>query len=82
MKWFFKYLKPLRARITVGIAIKIIATLSELMIPFLLSYILEHVIVTNDVKKVVLFGVLMMICAVFTCVANVISNRMAARTRR
>ena len=52
MKWVFTYLKPLRARITLGTFIKIIATLAELMIPFLLSYILEHVINTNDVKKI------------------------------
>ena len=50
MKWVFDYLKPLSKRITVGTIIKIIGTLSELFIPFLLSYILEHVIVKNEIK--------------------------------
>ncbi len=80
MKWVFTYLKPLRARITVSMSIKIIATLSELMIPFLLSYILEHVIVTNDVKKILFFGALMMLCAAIACLGHITANRMVART--
>ena len=53
MKWVFKYLKPLSGRIAAGITVKTIGTLAELMIPFLLSYILEHVIKTNDIKSIV-----------------------------
>ncbi len=80
MKWVFTYLKPLRARITVGTFIKIIGTLAELMIPFLLSYILEHVIITNNVRNILFFGALMAICAVIACLGNIIANRMAAKT--
>ena len=80
MKWVFKYLKPLRSRISVGITIKIIGTLAELMIPFLLSYILDNVITTNDASKIVFFGVLMAICAIIACIGNIIANRMAAKT--
>ncbi len=80
MRWIFAYLKPLRRRITVGISIKVIGTLAELMIPFLLSYILDNVILTNDIGKIVFFGVLMAICAVIACVGNISANRMAAKT--
>lgn len=80
MKWCFKYLKLLRLRIAVGISVKIIATLAELMIPFLLSYILDNVIKENDTGRILLFGVLMAICAVIACVGNITANRMAART--
>ncbi|MBE6533707.1 MAG: ABC transporter ATP-binding protein [Ruminococcaceae bacterium] len=80
MKWVFKYLKPLRSRISVGITIKIIGTLAELMIPFMLSYILDNVITTNDASKIVFFGVLMAICAIIACIGNIIANRMAAKT--
>lgn len=80
MKWVFKYLKPLSARITVGIIIKIIGTLAELMIPFLLSYILENVISTNDVGNIIFYGVLMAICAIVACIGNIVANRMAAKT--
>ena len=80
MKWVLEYLKPLKKRITVGITIKIIGTLAELMIPYLLSYILDHVIKRNDITQIILFGVLMAICAVYACLGNIIANRMAAKT--
>ncbi len=80
MKWVFTYLKPLRMRITTGIAVKIIGTVAELFIPFLLSYILENVIETNNVSKILLFGALMTVCAVIACVGNIIANRMASKS--
>ncbi len=80
MKWVFKHLRPLRARIAAGMAIKVIGTLAELMIPFLLSYILENVIQKNDVGEILIFGLLMALCAVIACLGNIIANRMAAKT--
>ena len=80
MKWVLKYLKSLRKRIAIGVSIKVIGTLAELMIPFLLSYILEHIIITNDARNIIFFGVLMAICAVIAALGNIIANRMAAKT--
>lgn len=80
MKWVFTYLKSLRLRVTVGIIVKIIGTVAELLIPFLLTYILENVIDSNDVRKIGFFGVIMAICALIACLGNIIANRMAAKT--
>ena len=80
MRWVLEYLKPLRKRISIGITIKIIGTVAELMIPFLLSYILDNVIKSNDPKKIVFYGIIMAICAIIACVGNIIANRMAAKT--
>ena len=80
MKWVLTYLKPLRTRITVGTLIKIVGTLAELMIPFFLSYILENVIQSNDVKQIVFYGIVMALCAVIASLGNIIANRMAAKT--
>ena len=80
MKWVLTYLNPLSGRLTAGITVKIIGTLAELFIPFLLSYILENVIEENNTGKIVCFGVLMGICAVIACLGNIIANRMAAKT--
>ena len=80
MKWIFKYLYPIRSRIAVGITVKVIGTLAELMIPFLLSHILENVIKTNNVANIIFYGVLMAICAFIACVGNIIANRMASKT--
>ena len=80
MKWVFTYIKPLRTRILKGISVKIVGTLAELFIPFLLSYILENVIETNNAVKILAFGGLMVVCAVVACLGNIIANRMAAKT--
>ena len=80
MKWIFTHLKPLRARIAKGVTLKFIGTLAELFIPFLLSYILENVIETNNVQKILLFGGIMAVCAVIACVGNITANRMASKT--
>ncbi|MBE7067368.1 MAG: ABC transporter ATP-binding protein [Ruminococcaceae bacterium] len=80
MKWVFNYLKPLSSRIATGITVKIVGTVAELIIPFLLSYILENVIESNDIKKIIFYGLLMTICAIIACLGNIIANRMAART--
>ena len=80
MKWVFTYIKPLRTRILKGITVKIVGTLAELFIPFLLSYILENVIETNNAVKILAFGGLMVACAVVACLGNIIANRMAAKT--
>ena len=80
MKWVFAYLKPLVGRILGGISVKIIATVAELIIPFLLSYLLENVVETNDVQKILFYGAIMAICAVIACIGNITANRMAAKT--
>lgn len=80
MNWIWTCIKPLRQRIAKGITIKIIGTTAELMIPFLLSYILENVIVSNSVEKIMLYGMLMVACAVIACLGNITANRMASKT--
>jgi ATP-binding cassette subfamily B protein len=62
-----------------GFAIKICGTVTELFLPVILTYILENVIGTLNVGKVIFYGALMIVCSVLTCVLNVIANRMAAR---
>lgn len=74
----FSYLSPYKRRMTVGLTIKIIGTFAELFIPYLLTYILETVIVTKKINQIVLYGGLMLLCAVIASLGNIIANRMAA----
>lgn len=80
MKWIFTFLKPLRTRIALGTTVKTIGTVAELIIPFLLSYILENVIQSNRISKILIYGILMAVCAVIASLGNIIANRMAAKT--
>lgn len=79
MKRIFSYLVPYQKRMLLGFSIKMIGTIAELLIPFLLTYILENVIVTTKISQVMWYGVVMIVCAVIACVGNVTANRMAAR---
>jgi len=82
MKIMLKYLKPFRGRMTLGVSIKVIGTLVELLLPYILSHILEKVVVREDVRQVIFWGLLMILCAGVACACNIIANRMAARVSR
>ncbi len=78
MKFILSYLKPFRARMTLGFSIKVLGTVIELFLPMILSHILDNVIATTDIYKVLMFGALMIVCAGAACAFNIIANRMAA----
>ena len=80
MKWVLKYLYPIRKRIALGVGVKTVGTLAELFIPFLLTYILDNVIKTGSIGKILLYGLLMMACALIAAIGNVVANRMAAKS--
>ncbi len=81
MKTVIKYLKPFYGRMGLGLLIKILGTLAELMLPYILSHILGNVLGTQ-VSDIVFWGVVMVICSLLACVLNVIANRMAAWVAR
>lgn len=79
MKRILSYLKPFRLRMLVGFLIKVTGTMAELVLPYILTYILEDVIDEMKVGKVVAYGGLMVFFAAVACLGNIIANRMAAR---
>ena len=79
MKRILYYLLPYKKRLLLGFSIKVTGTVAELFIPFLMTHILENVIVTEQLSQVVYYGVIMLVCAAIACIGNVTANRMAAR---
>ena len=79
MKRILSYLKPFRLRMLVGFLIKVTGTMAELVLPYILTYILENVIDEMKVGKVIAYGGLMVVFAAVACLGNIIANRMAAR---
>ena len=47
MRYLMKYLKPFFGKMGFGFTIKTVGTLSELMLPFILSHVLKNVIGSN-----------------------------------
>ncbi len=78
MKTVLLYLKEYYGRIAVNFGIKSAATLSELLLPMILSHILENVI-KKGVWDVVFWGAMMVLFSGIACILNVVANRRASK---
>ena len=54
----------------------------ELLLPWLLSYILDFIVPKKDVTLVYFYGGLMVLCAILAMLFNIIANRMSISTSR
>ena len=77
MKLITRYMSKYRAAIILAIFIKLIGTMSELTLPYILEYMIDYVVPTKDLTKVILWGLLMFAAAVACRQLNVIANRRA-----
>lgn len=82
MRLIIKYLRPLFNRMFFGLSIKSVGTLVELAIPYILSYILESVVLRQSIGLIAAWGMVMVACSVFACVFNIWANRLAAGVAR
>lgn len=81
MKRVLRYLKDFYGRMSLGFVIKFFGTVSELMLPYILSHILADVL-DSDLREIVMWGTLMVVFSGIACLFNVIANRMAAWVSR
>jgi len=79
MKRIFSYMKKYLPRMSGGLVIKIIGTLFDLIIPYLLSYIIDDIVPLKSNSLVLKFGVLMLLSAVCCFIFNVVANQLAAK---
>ena len=65
-----------------GVFIKFFGTIMELMIPWILSYILDNVVPTKDRRMIFFWGIMMIACSLGAVVGNILANRVAASVAR
>lgn len=82
MKRVITYLKPYIARMTFGFLIKVLGTLMDLGLPWVLAYILDDVIPYKKVSLILMWGGVMIALSIGARSFNIIANRMAARVAR
>lgn len=92
MKRMLAYLKPHSGFMTFAFTIKTLATMAELTLPYILSYIIDYVIRPLDgqtdidttiiTRRIVLWSLLMMVCAFIAVAGNITANRMAAKVSK
>lgn len=82
MKIIIKYLRPHFLRMIVGFLIKFGGTIMDLFLPWILAHIIDEIVPQNNINKVILWGVAMVLCALFAVLGNIIANRMASAVAR
>lgn len=82
MKTILKYIRPYGFRMAIGFCIKVLATLSELVLPIILTHILKEVVVTQDIRQILFWGAMMLVFSGAACILNIIANRMATLVAR
>ncbi|MGX8795988.1 ABC transporter ATP-binding protein [Fusibacter sp. JL298sf-3] len=76
------YLKPYFPRMSLGLTIKFIGTMTDLMIPWILAHLIDVIIPQNSVEKIFLWGGAMVLCAAIGVLSNITANRMASAVSR
>jgi len=74
-----RYIKPYFGRMGAGFLIKFIGTIMDLCIPYILAYLIDFVIPMQDRTRVLLWGLLMLVCSGVAVLFNIIANRMASK---
>lgn len=82
MRRILRYIRPHIAIMLVGLSVKILGSLAELIIPRIMTYIITNIVPLSEIRPIVIWGIVMVISAVLCVVLNVTANRMAAKVSR
>lgn len=82
MKLLKKYLHPYIGRMSLGVSIKFFGSLMDLLLPWILAYIIDTIIPTKNVSAIFLWGGVVLLCSVIAVVTNILANRMASSVAR
>ncbi len=77
MKLIFRSMGRYRQSIFLAVVLKLLGTLAELSIPYILEHIIDYVVPLGELKPVILWGCLMFAAAFVTRTLNVTANRRA-----
>lgn len=86
MRRIFSYLRPYRLRILLGMTIKFVGTIMDLLLPWILAFIIDDLVPTlqetQNVRPLYLWGGVMLLCSAVALIGNIVANRMASRVAR
>lgn len=74
-----QYLKPFYGRMAVGMLIKFIGSIMDLIIPTILARIIDRAIPSGSIPMIFYWGGAMVGCALIGMIFNIIANQMASR---
>lgn len=65
-----------------GLFIKFIGTIMDLLLPYILSYLIDDIVPQREVNPIIWWGIIMVIVSLLGVTGNVVANRMASRVAR
>jgi ATP-binding cassette subfamily B protein len=77
-----RYIKPYLLKMTGGLSVKFLGTIMDLFLPWILAYMIDHVVPRGSVRLILLWGGIMILCSVLAVTGNVVANRMASAVGR
>ena len=82
MRFLWKYLRQYVPRISGVMGIKMAGTALELMIPYVMEHLIDHVVPTREIRSVLLWGAAMIALALCVRFLNVNANRLSVKTAK
>ncbi len=83
MKLILRYIHPYRWYILAVMLIKLLGTGTDLLMPYVLEHLLDHVIpAASDAWPVIGWGCVMLLLTLITRILNICANRMSVRVAR
>lgn len=82
MKRLYDYIKPSLVVMTVGITVKALGAFMELLLPDILSRIIDDAVPAKDTGMIQTLCIVMLVCSILALIFNVWANRNASRVSR
>ena len=61
MKLIWKYMRPFAGRMSVGLLIKTVGTMMDLLLPMILEHLIDEVVPKENMREILFWGILMVI---------------------
>ena len=78
MKVILHYIKPFAPRMCLGMFVKFFGAMMELLLPWILSYLIDDIVPLRDLNLILVWGGAMIVASLLSLVTNILANRMAA----
>ncbi len=78
MKLILQYVKPYLGQMLFGFLIKFIGSTMDLVLPYILALIIDEMIPKKDMRMVLIWGGVMLLCSAVAWIGNIVANRSAA----
>ena len=82
MGFIWQYMKKLKGRLALSMSLKFCGAISELMLPRILTHIIDEIVPLGELKRVIYWVLFMIFIAGCTAFFNIAANRTAVRNAK